>query len=146
MRCPQQGSWLPLMIGGYQGHSINPHSIYQHVSYIYPRWPNNHTHSKTRNPTNTTLPIDVSITGKVNAPPPLTEDHKDTLWLMQRMDPFCKHISKKLPSGKAPSHKGETFEYIKGHLYKQVMESSKKILSTSHPHILAFHSTCWSSW
>ena len=33
-----------------------------------------------------------------------TEDQKDTLWLMQRMDVFCKCISKRLLSGKVPSH------------------------------------------
>ena len=35
-----------------------------------------------------------STMGKVNAPPPLMEDCKDTSWQMQRTDPFCKHVSK----------------------------------------------------
>ena len=38
-----------------------------------------HTQSKTCNPTDTTSPADKSTTDKVNAPPPLTEDEKDTL-------------------------------------------------------------------
>ena len=67
-----------------------------------------------------------STTVKVNAPPPLMEDHKDTLWIMQRADPFCKHISKQLLSGKAPSHEVDTFMHIKGLLYKHAMDSTQK--------------------
>ena len=53
------------------------------------------THSKTPTPTDTTAPADVkstSNTDKVNTPPPFTEDCKDTLQLMQNIDPFCKCI------------------------------------------------------
>ena len=73
-----------------------------------------HTHSKTHNPTYTTLLTDASTTDKVNAPPLLMEDGKDTLQLMQRTDPFCRHISKWLLSGSAPSHEVDTFSHIKG--------------------------------
>ena len=55
-----------------------------------PDGPATHTYSKTCNPTNPTPPTDVkttSTTDKVNAPPPLKEDHMDTLWLMQRWIP-----------------------------------------------------------
>ena len=89
--------------------------------------------SKTHNPTDTALTTDASITDKVNAPPPLTEDHKDTRWLMQRMDPFCKHISKRLLSGKTPSHEVDTFTHIKGLLYKHVMDSNQKFLALIIP-------------
>ena len=44
--------------------------------------PATYTHRKTYNPNNTTLPADVKPTSpidKVNAPPPLMEDCKDTL-------------------------------------------------------------------
>ena len=82
------------------------------------------TCSKTCSTANTTLITD-------NVPPPLTEDQKETLRLMQRTDPFCKHISKRLLSDKEPSHEIDTFTWIKGLIYKQV---------------LAFYSTCWSSW
>ena len=107
--------------------------------------PATHTHSKTCNTTHTTLPTDASTTDNIKAPPPLTEDGKDTLWLLQRTDPFCRHISKRLLNGKAPSHEADTFIHIKCILYKHVMDSKSKIPGTSHPHILAFHSTCWSS-
>ena len=48
---------------------------------------------------------------------------------MQRTDPFCKHISKCLLNDKAPSHKVDTLMYIKGLLYKYVMDSNKKFLA-----------------
>ena len=35
-------------------------------------------------------------------PKPLTADHLDALLQMQRTDPFCKCISKRLLNGKAP--------------------------------------------
>ena len=107
-----------------------------------PDGPATHTHSKTITTTNVISPTDVkTMSNKVNAPPPFTEGHKDTLLLMQITDPFCKCISKWLLSGKAPSYEVNTFRHIKGLLYKYVMDSNKKILSTSHPLILVFHST-----
>ena len=91
------------------------------------------THSKTCNPIDTTQPTDASTTDKVNAPPPFMEDQKDTLRLMHRMVPFCKCISKRLLSGKAPSHRVDTFTHIKGLLYKHVMDSNKKFLALVIP-------------
>ena len=67
------------------------------------------------------------------APPPLTKDHKDTLWLRQRADPFCKCISKWLFNDKAPSHEVDTFTHIKGLLYKHVMDSNQKFLALVIP-------------
>ena len=93
-----------------------------------PDGPATHTHGKTCNTANTTLPTDTTTTStndKVNAPPPLTEDQKDTLMIMQWMDPFCKHISKRLLSGKAPSHEIDTFTHIEGLIYKHVMDSNQ---------------------
>ena len=58
-----------------------------------PDGPSTCTHSKTHDPTNTTMPTDASTTDKVIAPPLLTEDYKDTLQLMQSTDPFCKCTS-----------------------------------------------------
>ena len=87
-------------------------------------------------PTNTTPPTDVKSTlntDKVNAPPLLMEDCKDTLWLMQRTDPFCKCISKWLFNGKAPCHEVDTFMNIKGLLYKHVMDSNTKFLALVIP-------------
>ena len=98
--------------------------------------PTTHTYSKMLTPTDTTPPRDVKPTSnadKVNAPPPLTEDCKDTLWLMQKTDPFCKCISKWLLNGKAPSHEVDTFSHIKGLLYKHVMDSNRKFLTLVIP-------------
>ena len=92
-----------------------------------PVGPATYIHSKTHNTANTTPPTGTTTTStcdKVNTPPPLTEDQKNTLKLMQMMDPFCKHISKRLFSGKAPSHEIDTFTYIKGLIYKHVMDSN----------------------
>ena len=50
-----------------------------------------------------------------------------------KIDPFCKHISKWLLSGKAPSDEVDIFTYIKGLLYKHVMDSSKKFLALVIP-------------
>ena len=61
------------------------------------------------------------------------EDHKDTICLMQKIDPFCKHISKQLLTGKAPSHEADTVTHIKGLLYKHVMESNQKFLAIVIP-------------
>ena len=67
-------------------------------------------------------------TTKVNALPPLMGDHMDTLLQMQRTDPFCKCISKRLFNDKAPHHKADTFTYIYGLLYKHAMDTTQKIL------------------
>ena len=52
---------------------------------------------------------------------------------MQRTDPFCKHISKRLLSGKAPSHEVDTFTHIKGLIYKHVMDSNQRFLALVIP-------------
>ena len=82
------------------------------------------THSKTHNPTDTTPPTDAkttSNTDKVTAPPPLTEDQEDTLQQMQKTDPFCWLLNRKVPS-----HDINTFMLIKDLLYKHVVDSNKK--------------------
>ena len=97
--------------------------------------PTTQTHSKTHNTANTT-PEDPTTTltnDKVNVPPSLTEDQKDTLRLMQMMDPFCKHISKRLLSGKVPSQKVDTFTHIKGLIYRHVMDSNQRFLALVIP-------------
>ena len=62
-------------------------------------------------------------------PKPLTVDRLDALLLMQRTDPFCKCISKRLLNGKAPHHKFDTFTHVKGLLYKHVMDAGKQFLT-----------------
>ena len=123
------------MTGRCQGYSSNLHNFYSMLVRTTPDGTATCTHSKTFNPTNTTLPTDSSTTKKVHASPPLTKYHKGTLWLMQRTDPFCRCISKRLHSGKAPSHEVDTFTHIKVILYKHVMYSNQKFLAlvTTNP-------------
>ena len=93
------------------------------------------THSKTCNTADTT-PTDTipsSTNDKVNALPPLAADQKDTPRFMQRMDPFCKYISKRLISGKVASHEVNTFTHIKGLIYKHVMDSNQRCLALVIP-------------
>ena len=47
---------------------------------------------------------------------------------MQRTDPFCKCISKRLLSIKAPYHEFDTFTHVKGLLYKHITDTGKKLL------------------
>ena len=61
-------------------------------------------------------------------PKPLTADHLDVLLQMQRTDPFCKYISKRLLNSKAPHHEFDTFTHVKGLLYKHVTDTGKKFL------------------
>ena len=52
---------------------------------------------------------------------------------MQRTDPFCKHISRRLLNGKAPHHEFDTFTHVKGLLYKHIMDAGKKFLALVIP-------------
>ena len=74
------------------------------------------------------LPLDNSPT-----PKSITDDCQDTLLQMQRMDPFCKCISKWLLNGKAPHHESDTFMHVKGLLYKHVTDTGKKFLALVLP-------------
>ena len=124
------------MIDRCQGHSSNATASINILVTSNPDGPGTCTCSKTLNPTDTTLPTDVklkSTNDKVNAPPPLMEDCKDTLWLMQRTDPFCKHVSEWLLSGKTSWHEVDTFMHIKGLLYKHVMDSNQQFLALVIP-------------
>ena len=66
-------------------------------------------------------------------PKPLTADQLDALLQMQRTDPFCKHISKRLLNGKAPHHEFDTFTHVKGLLYKYVTDAGKQFLTLVIP-------------
>ena len=66
-------------------------------------------------------------------PKPLTEDRLHALLQMQRMDPFCKHISKCLSNRKAPKHEADLFLHVEGLLYKHVMDSNQKFLALVIP-------------
>ena len=67
------------------------------------------------------------------APKPLTVDCLEALLQMQKTDPFCKCISKRLLNGKAPHHEFDTFTHVKGLLYKHVMDSGKKFFTLVIP-------------
>ena len=66
-------------------------------------------------------------------PKPLTADCLDALLQMQRTDPFCKCISKRLLNGKAPHQEFDTFTHVKGLLYKHIMDAGKKFLALVIP-------------
>ena len=66
-------------------------------------------------------------------PKPLTVDCLDALLQMQRADPFCKCISKRLLNGKAPHHEFDTFTHVKWLLYKNVTDTGKKFLALVIP-------------
>ena len=63
----------------------------------------------------------------------LTADRLQALLQMQKMDPFCKQISKHLSNGKAPGHKTDLFIHVKGFLYKHVTDSHQKVLALVIP-------------
>ena len=52
---------------------------------------------------------------------------------MQKMDPFCKCISKWLSNGKAPKQEANLFTHIKGLLYKHVMGANQTFLALIIP-------------
>ena len=67
------------------------------------------------------------------SPKLLTADQWDDLLQMQRTDPFCKCISKRLLNGKAPHHEFNTFTHVKGLLYKHVSDAGKQFLTLVIP-------------
>ena len=67
------------------------------------------------------------------APKPLTADCLEDLLQMQKTDPFCKCISKRLLNGKLPHHEFDIFTHIKGLLYKHVMDTGKRFLALVIP-------------
>ena len=63
----------------------------------------------------TVTPDITTVTDTPNVTPkPLTEDKLHVLLQMQRIDPFCKCISKCLSNGKATKHEAGLFLHVKG--------------------------------
>ena len=62
------------------------------------------------------------------SPKPLTADCLEALLQMQKMDPVCKCISRRLLNGRVPHHEFDTFTHVKGYLYKHIMDAGKKFL------------------
>ena len=95
---------------------------------------NTRSHTQNTSDSTSALPTDaVPHLSQDATPTPklLTADHLDALLQMQRTDPFCKHISKRLLNGKAPHHEFDTFTHVKGLLYKYILE--KKFLTLVIP-------------
>ena len=93
-----------------------------------------HTQS-TSDPTSTPLVIPQLCISQDDTPMPksLTADRWDALLQMQRTDPFCKCISKRLLNGKAPHHEVDTFTHVKRLLYKHVSDAGKQFLTLVIP-------------
>ena len=68
-------------------------------------------------------------------PKPIKADRLDALLQMQRTDPFCKHISRRLLNGRAPHHEFDTFTHVKGLLYKHIPDAGKKFLTYLFPNL-----------
>ena len=66
---------------------------------------------------------------------PLTANWHEALLQMQRMDPSCKHISKRLSNGKAAQHEADLSTHIKGLLYKHIMDANQKFLALIIPKV-----------
>ena len=63
----------------------------------------------------------------------LTANRHEALLQMQRIDPFCKSISKQLSNGKAPQHEADLFTHVKGLLCKHIMDANQIILALIIP-------------
>ena len=97
-----------------------------------------HTRSCTQNIPDPTSAPPVTSTPHISQddtpmPKSLTADQWDALLQMQRIDPFCKCISKRLLNGKAPHHKFNNFTHGKGLLYKHVSDDGKQFLTLVIP-------------
>ena len=65
-------------------------------------------------------------------PKTLTVNRHETLLQMQKMGPFCKHISRWLLNGEVPQHKADLFTHINGLLYKHVMDAIRNLWQSSY--------------
>ena len=79
-----------------------------------------HTRSHTQNTSSSTTSTPHPNTAPqisqepTTAPKPLTVECLEAFLQMQKTDPFCKHISRRLLNGKAPHHEFDTFIHVKG--------------------------------
>ena len=97
-----------------------------------------HTRSHTQNPSDTASIPHTDTTPQISqepttTPKPLTAEHLDALLQMQRTEPFCKCISRRLLNGRAPHHEFDTFTHVKGLLYKHITDAGKKFLALVIP-------------
>ena len=98
---------------------------------------NTRSHAQTTSPNATPTPhpnVSPRISQETNPTPKLpTADKIEALLQMQRIDPFCKCISRRLLNGKAPQYEFDTFTHVKGLLYKHVTDSGKQFLGMVIP-------------
>ena len=94
-----------------------------------------HTHNTSSSTTSTPHPDTAPQISyePTTAPKPLTADHLEALLQMQKTDPFCTCISKRLLNSKAPRHEFDTFMHVNGLLYKHVTDAGKKFLALVIP-------------
>ena len=102
-----------------------------------------HTRSHTQNTLDTTSTPHTDATSHISqepttTPKPITADCLDALLQIQRTDPFCKCISRRLLNGKAPHHMFDIFTHVKGLLYKHIMDAGKKFLTLVIPKSLKY--------
>ena len=100
--------------------------------------PTFHTRSHTQNTSSTTSTPHPDTTPQISQEPttipkPLSAECLDALLQMQKIDPFCKCIFRRLLNGKAPNHEFDIFTHIKGLLYKHIMDAGKKFLALVIP-------------
>ena len=107
----------------YQSHSHHAHSHkFRQISLQYMKsnittMQNNQGHKPANIPSITnpvTSDLPTVETAQDITLKPLTANRYEALLQMQRMDPFCKCISKWLSNGKAPQHEADLFTHIKG--------------------------------
>ena len=98
---------------------------------------NTRSHTQNTSPSTTSAPhpnVSPRISQETTSTPKLlTADRLEALLQIQRPDPICKHISKRLLNSKALQHEFDTFTHVKGLLYKHVMGSGKQFLTLVIP-------------
>ena len=139
LRSMKQVYWLPLQIvwttKWYQSHNKDAHrnqfqwTSIQHKEQNVTPMPNNHNF---RTLQYSTWQGNCQNTQDVT-PKTLTDDEHEALLQMQKMDPFCKCISKRLSKGKAPKHEADLFTHVKGLLYIHIMGANQKFMALIIP-------------
>ena len=90
--------------------------------------------SSSEDTTSQSDPVEPNVTDtQSTTPKSLTVNTLWALLQMQKMDPFCKQISKQLSNRKALKHKANLFLHVKGLLYKHITDSHKKFLALVMP-------------
>ena len=113
-----------------------------------------HTRSHTQNtPLSTTSTLHPDTVPQISqepttTPKPLTAECLEALLQMQKTDPFCKHISRRLLNGKAPHHEFDTFTHVKGLLYKHITDAGKNFLLWSFLNLgnIQYSWKCMTNW